>query len=169
MLKRWKDFFISNIINKQEKCSCKQTNKQWMLHIMVLDGMDHRVGWGIECANNRSTNRDRRDEMGKKKRLPFKLGFVELSDGETVVNVGIHCRLLLTKVGRWLMTKFLFGQMSQFDVKGESKGVPSVMKSESTTKYYLTSNVSADVGFDCRLWIKLIKTKLCIFKVLSTL
>ena len=42
----------------------------------------------------------KRDEMGKKKRLPFKLGFVELSDGETVVNVGIHCRLLLTKVGR---------------------------------------------------------------------
>ena len=130
--------------------------------------MDHRVGWGIECANNRSTNRDKRDEMGKKKRLPFKLGFVELSDGETVVNVGIHCRLLLTKVGRWLMTKFLFGHMSQFDVKGESKGVPSVMKSESTTKYCLTSNVSADVGFDCRLWIKLIKTKLCIFKGLST-
>ena len=43
----------------------------------------------------------KRDEMGKKKkRLPFKLGFVELGDGETVVNVGIHCRLLLTKVGR---------------------------------------------------------------------
>ena len=35
----------------------------------------------------------------QKKRLPFKLGVVELGDGETVVEIGIHCRLLLTKVG----------------------------------------------------------------------
>ena len=60
------------------------------------------TGWG-EVLSVLKTGQQieiKRDEMGKKKRLPFKLGFVELSDGETVVNVGIHCRLLLTKVGR---------------------------------------------------------------------
>ena len=36
----------------------------------------------------------------KEERLPFKLGLVELGDGETIVNIGIHCRLLLTEVGR---------------------------------------------------------------------
>ena len=39
VLKRWKDFFISNIINKQEKCSCKQTNKQ------TMDATYNGIGW----------------------------------------------------------------------------------------------------------------------------
>ena len=34
----------------------------------------------------------------RKEKSPFKLGVVELGDGKTVANIGIHCRLLLTKV-----------------------------------------------------------------------
>ena len=131
--------------------------------------MDHRVGWGIECANNRSTNRDKRDEMGKRRGYLSSwdsLSWVMVRPSSTLESIVVFFSPRL--VADWWPNSFLGICHSSINVKGESMGVPSVMKSESTIEYCLTSNVSADVGFDCRLWIKLIKTKLCIFKGLST-